>query len=695
VISADVPEKTLSIELRGVDNTGGTFRATSGGRLRIWSINGIDNVGGTMETTQANSSLSFGWFTNVAGGLLRNTGGTFDLSHATVRNPGSGVTLQGPFVINNNREARFVGEITNEGSVTAMHQSEQTRLFIGESGQPNVIMKGGGELVVSGSVAGQEYGRIIEGVSGATLTLQNQTLRGAGLVGQTHGSDRQLNVVNNRTIDADVNGQALQLSIVHLQNNAGAIAQATNGGNLLLDSNTIANAGANIVAGNGSTVTFGANGNFRRISGGVVYAGPFGTLNLQEGIRAQDGVVFNNAGTAIFGSSFGERYFNGEENGGGTFLNSGTVRKIGNADYWLLAPLTHSGSMNAEVGTLRLRGGGTITSGAFGAAAGASSGFHGPQPYTFSGTNGFTGPGTHFTDGGSLVLADAATQMNASNFRFYGDSILSGAGGMNISTQLGFEPGSNTTFSGAKVKTLPGSNSYMHTQGRKLTLASGARLENGGTFVLQGSSNAIDGSAETLFTNTGTLRSLTYNEVRLPFVNTGTVEAVGNRLWWKNGATFANGAMNVASAAEAMWTGGQLKLEGLNTISGAGSSSVESAAVVFAPGAKLNTGLFTFLGNSSVSGAGELNVSTDLRFAGSGFNTTINATPIRQAEGGSGRLEIPGGTLRFDNNALLELAGTFDIMGNNPTIATDGTGDLRVPTTGKMVFHTSRLFRSN
>ncbi len=195
-----------------------------------------------------------------------------------------------------------------------------------------------------------------------------------------------------------------------------------------------------------------------------------------------------------------------------------------------------------------------------------------------------------------------------------------------------------------------------------------------------------------MFRNTGTLRSLTYNEVRLPFVNSGLVEAVGNRLWWKNGATFANGSMDVASAAEAMWTGGQLKLEGLNTISGAGNSSVDSAAVVFAPGAKLNAGLFTFLGNSSVSGAGELNVSTDLRFAGSGFNTTINGTPIRQAEGGSGRLDIPGGILRFDNNALLELAGTFDIIGSNPTIATDGTGDLRVPASGKMVFQTSAVF---
>ncbi len=494
VISADVPEKTLSIELRGVDNTGGTFRAANGGRMRVWSINGIDNVGGTMETTQPNSSLSFGWFTNVTGGLLRNTGGTFDLSYATITNPGSGVTLQGPLIISDTRVARFVGDIANEGTVRLRNSSDDTRTRLA-IGSANLSMTGGGDLILGSETpaGGSASIEAADGVSTPTLILANQTLRGFGVLGFNSSTDRGMNLINNSLISADVNGKQLALVPFNVTNSPGKTMKATNGGTLYLHPLQITNNNATIQAAASSNVIFDTQ---TTVSSGLVSSESTGTLHFIKNFAANGGVVLANAGTAILGAGGGgDLFFNGLDNGGSTFSNSGRISKVGSAEYYLRTSLNDTGVIDTTGGVLRLFGGGTITGGAFNVAAGTYSGFHGPQPYTFSAANSLTGPGTHFSDGASLVLADAAAQINASKFGFYSGSTLSGAGGMNISTQLAFEPNSITTISGARVTTLPGSNSYMQTQGRTLTLASGARLENGGTFSLQGSSNAIDGSA--------------------------------------------------------------------------------------------------------------------------------------------------------------------------------------------------------
>jgi hypothetical protein len=668
VVKADVSGKSLHLGLRTIDNTGGIFRATSGGNLRLRANNGFDNVGGLIEA-QANSSVAFNWFTEVSGGLLRNTGGTFDLSHAIIKNPGSGVTLQGPFVINNSREARFVGEIRNEGSVTALHEFNDTRLMIGAAGAPNVVMTGGGELVVNGTVANQEYGRILEGVDGATLTLEDQTLRGSGLIGYTHGNYRQLRIVNNRSIDADENGKILQLSILHLQNNAGSIARATNGGNLLFDSNTIANAGASIVAGIGSTVTFGADGNYRRISGGVVQAGSGGTLNLQEGIRAEGGVAFNNAGTAIFGNLSAERSFNGSENGGGTFHNAGTIRKIGNTTYWLNAPFTHTGAVNTEAGVLRLVRGGTVTNGSFTTAPNAWTGpTNSAAPYTFSGSgNVINGAGRFFLDNSSLILTDAATNIAATNFGFYGGSSITGPGTMSISGELAFTNYSDSTISGAKLINLAGASGVIDITGapRAVRFTNGASFENRGTLTSQGYGNAIEGAAGTLFTNVagGTLIGNTHTAIVMPFVNSGAVQVNGGQFSLHRSTTFANGTAALANTTKLLLTdGATLTVDGEeNAISGLGVAELNAGTLSFNAGAKLAAGKLSVVSGSGITGQGILDVTAQLKFFGYLFDSTITQTRLRLAEGGTGEIDDHAGTIRLNDGAVLENNGTLNI----------------------------------
>jgi hypothetical protein len=73
LITADVPDKILRIELRQADNTGGTFRAANGAHLQLWSRLGFDNVDGRLEARDT-SKFSFVGATTITGGTLLNDG---------------------------------------------------------------------------------------------------------------------------------------------------------------------------------------------------------------------------------------------------------------------------------------------------------------------------------------------------------------------------------------------------------------------------------------------------------------------------------------------------------------------------------------------------------------------------------------------------------------------------------------------
>jgi hypothetical protein len=350
------------------------------------------------------------------------------------------MTLQGPFVVNNNRNARLVGTIANQGSIRMRSSSDSgaTALVIGREGAPNVSFIGGGEIILGDSAPGfgGHSARVDASVPNASLSLDAQTLRGFGVVGYGfNNTARWLHLTNNALINADVNAQGLAFVPNTLTNSTGKVMKATNGGFLYFNPAQLTNTGASIQATNGSSVFFGPTA----LTSGLVNSEAGGTINMSEGLTANGGVTFANAGTTVVGSAGGQAIFSGLDNGGSTFINSGTIRKINNAEYHMHTALNHTGSIITEAGVLRLFGGGMVSNANSSAAAGTDLTFQGAQRFTFSGNNVMSGSGNHWLTG-AISLADAAAQISVTNFNFAGGPTLSGPGTLEVSSKLYFHP---------------------------------------------------------------------------------------------------------------------------------------------------------------------------------------------------------------------------------------------------------------
>lgn len=486
LVRADTSAETLFVGLRSIDNANAsaTLRASGGGTLALSASLGLNNVGGTIEAL-TNSTLNFWGSTVVDGGLLQNLGGTFDVGSATLRNPGTGITLQGPLTVGNGKGAYLVGAIRNEGSVAIRSLGAQTFVAIGVSAaEPDVSLSGGGEIILGDASNGSAASFLVEQNHNVQFWISNfnpgdNAIRGFGQIGNF--DRRGLALVNNNVISADVAGKTLALYPRSLVNAPGKTMRATNGGNLHLDSLTLTNTGATIFADANSTVTFAQ----RTFTGGLVRSAPTGTLNFQEGPTAQGAIIENN-GLALLGHASQARVFEGRNNGASQFLNAVMIKKINASDYWLAVPLTHTGLMLSEAGLLHLIGGGTVTNGTFGISPGAEIRFHGPEAYAFSGdSNTFLGMGRAVATNATLTLADAATTVFATNFRFDGNSTLTGPGSLNVSGQLdlrGYD--FYNTLSSAVLRLEAGGiglfgDAYRGT----LRLNNGAILENNGTLT--------------------------------------------------------------------------------------------------------------------------------------------------------------------------------------------------------------------
>jgi hypothetical protein len=184
---------------------------------------------------------------------LRN----FDLGNATLVNP---FVLQGPFVVENAKRTQFIGTIPNEGSVRLRNASDttRTRLAIGSAANRTVSLTGGGELILGDftPAGAQASVEAPDGVGTTTLSIDNQTVRGFGLVGFNSSTDRGMNVINNSLVNADVPGKRLAFVPFTLTNSPGKIMQATNGGRLHFHPLQLNNTDATIHAASASTVRF-------------------------------------------------------------------------------------------------------------------------------------------------------------------------------------------------------------------------------------------------------------------------------------------------------------------------------------------------------------------------------------------------------------------------------------------------------
>ncbi len=206
----------------------------------------------------------------------------------------------------------------------------------------NVTLSGGG--TVNLNVAGGGGSTFIQqGVGGLTLTNADNTIQGAGIIG-----NNGLALTNDAggTINANVSGATLTLNGGGLIGNAGLL-EGTNGGFLQIE-NTVNNAGGNITANGGTVQVFAS----ATIQGGTLNTLNGGTLGTPAGnVAFLDGSTGAGAVTVSTGSTYTSDL-------GSQTLLLGTINNKGNIQ------LNGGGGNNTIlqlVSNTTLQGGGTVT----------------------------------------------------------------------------------------------------------------------------------------------------------------------------------------------------------------------------------------------------------------------------------------------------------------------------------------------
>jgi hypothetical protein len=340
-VNANVSGQVLLLDNGAVTNTG-TLEASNGGILQI-SGDTVNHAGGNI-TANAGSSVQLFGSTVIQGGTLNNNGGAFfgtpqgNVAYLDGSTAAGAVTINGTYTSDLNTDTYLRGTINNTGNFQLNGGSGTNSVLLIDSA--NVTLQGGGTVTLS-TVGGGGNAIIAQAVGGTTLTNVNNTIQGAGIIGYNG-----LTLVNQATVNANVSGQALLLDSGAVTNSG--TLEASNGGILQINGDTVNHAGGNITANAGSSVQL------------------FGSTVIQGG-------TLNNNGGAFFGTPQGNvAYLDGSTAAGAVTINGTYTSDLNSATY-VLGTINNTGNfqLNGGSGTnsvllidsanVTLQGGGTVT----------------------------------------------------------------------------------------------------------------------------------------------------------------------------------------------------------------------------------------------------------------------------------------------------------------------------------------------
>ena len=267
-INANVGGQVLLLNGGGTVTNTNLLEATNNGVLQISGVvvdNGGGNItadGGTVQLLAA-ADIQGGTLNAVNGGMLGTaTGQQIILDGST----GAGaVNLNGTYTGGLNSLTFVKGTINNTNNIQLNGGNGSNTGLVAFSS--NVTLQGGGTVTLSTASGGGDA-LIIQGVAGSTLTNVDNTIQGAGIIG-----NNGLSLNNAATINANVGGQVLLL------NGGGAVTntnllEATNGGFLQINGVTVDNAGGNITADGGTVQLLAAadiqGGTLNAVNGGML-----------------------------------------------------------------------------------------------------------------------------------------------------------------------------------------------------------------------------------------------------------------------------------------------------------------------------------------------------------------------------------------------------------------------------------------
>ncbi len=260
------------------------------GRIAIAGLGGLtlkgatidDTKGGTLDPgrilTLENSAIVGGSLTLATGGVITASGAD-DLA-TSLTNHGA-IDIHGSFDTGGNSSLTLHGMVANTGSINLANTLDFADLVVGTGG---VTLTGGGKVTLS-----ENPRNLILGGAGDTLTNVDNTISGAGVIGDETGIGTFI-LVNQAAGVIDAKGP-VRLIIDTGANtiaNAGVIEAAGRGGGLLLSA--IDNTGVLEAAGGDLTVTGAVTGKGSATINGATLA--FGSSFTQN-------VTFGSAGGAL------------------------------------------------------------------------------------------------------------------------------------------------------------------------------------------------------------------------------------------------------------------------------------------------------------------------------------------------------------------------------------------------------------
>ena len=628
--------------------TGGTGNYSNAGK---WSLNLVPD-----NNLAPDSATSYNAVITAAGSVV-----TDDIN-PTVDNltigAGNSLTIadfRSLTVVANPGDGSTVGTINNAGTLTLNSSGDYTELVLGGSGG-TVMLTGGGTITM-----GNNANNLITGPNDSTLTNVNNTIQGAGQLG-----NGALVIVNQGTIDANQSTAMTISTNTAGVTNTGTL-EATAGGTLDLVYAPVANAGGTILAtGTGSTVNINLEST---IVGGTLTTAAGGSIVSSGTV---DGVTISSGSTLTAADYYGVTLQDTITNHGTIAVNPGiyTTDLVISGDVSLTGGGTVTLGNSASVGIRGANGGETLTN-VDNTIQGAGQLGNGSLAIVNQGTvdanqstaltistnsGGVTNTGTlEATAGGTLDLLETSVA-NAG-----GTILATGAGStVNIGYEATIVGGTLTTAAGGAIDGTGGT-------------VDGATISSGSTLT---AANEYGMTLQGTITNHGTIDVISTGNTTDLLIS-GDVSLTGGGT-----VTLGNSAGNGISGA----TGGETLTNVDNTIQGAGQLGNGRLAELLNEGTVLaNQSVALTVDATTVSNQGTFQVD-----AGSTLFVTSDYTQLGGrtlvaglfsasgfAQSGGSTTVDPGGNIFLDS-AFAISGGTATVNGNfsAPAVNVDAGGTL-------------------